>query len=72
MKKRGIGSIIAAIFLVFLVGVSMTAFISVYNQYKNFALTESKMNDWESQRLRERLVELQTTGGEEVEVEPIR
>ena len=63
MRKRGIGSIVAAIFLVLLVGISMSAFISIYNEYKNFALIESQMNEWENQKRMESLVKVTTQEG---------
>lgn len=66
MKKRGVASIIAAIFLVMLMGIAMTAFFSIYNEYKSLYLVRSEMNQWEAQRLEERLVEVKESGGGEM------
>ncbi len=39
-------------------GIAMMAFLSIYERYKGVYLVESQMNEWEAQRLKERLVEV--------------
>lgn len=63
MKRRGVGSIVAVIFLVMMMGVAMLAFISIYGNYRELYSLQSEMNRWETQRLRERLVSLEESGG---------
>jgi hypothetical protein len=63
MKRRGVGSIVAVIFLVMMMGVAMLAFISIYGNYRELYSLQSEMNRWESLRLREKLVEVENGSG---------